>query len=88
MNFPDYWKSLPVADRRSLADRCGTSFGFLQNIVYGSRECGPALAVSIERESGFVVRRWDSRPDDWHRIWPELVDAEGAPRVPSTERAA
>jgi DNA-binding transcriptional regulator YdaS (Cro superfamily) len=29
-----------------------------------------------------TVRRWDLRPDDWHRIWPELVGAEGAPDVP------
>lgn len=31
---------------------------------------------------GVSVRRWDLRPDDWHRIWPELIGAEGAPDVP------
>ena len=28
------------------------------------------------------VPRWDLRPDDWHRIWPELIGADGAPPVP------
>jgi hypothetical protein len=28
------------------------------------------------------VARWDLRPDDWHRIWPELIGAEGAPPLP------
>lgn len=35
--------------------------------------------VPIERATGGAVRRWDLRPDDWHRIWPELIGAEGAP---------
>lgn len=28
------------------------------------------------------VNPWDLRPLDWHRIWPELIGAEGAPDVP------
>ena len=32
-----------------------------------------------------VVARWDLRPDDWHRIWPELVGMDGAPPVPEAE---
>lgn len=31
------------------------------------------------------VRRWDLRPADWHRIWPELIGAEGAPVLPTEE---
>jgi DNA-binding transcriptional regulator YdaS (Cro superfamily) len=38
------------------------------------------LAAEIEDKGG--PRRWDLRPDDWHRIWPELIGAEGAPAVP------
>lgn len=38
------------------------------------------LAAEIERRGG--PRRWHLRPDDWHRIWPELVGAEGAPPPP------
>ena len=37
----------------------------------------------MEALTSGAVRRWDLRPDDWHRIWPELIGAEGAPDVPT-----
>ena len=30
----------------------------------------------IERATGGMVTRRHLRPDDWHRIWPELVNDE------------
>jgi DNA-binding transcriptional regulator YdaS (Cro superfamily) len=33
-----------------------------------------------------TVRRWHLRPDDWHRIWPELIGSEGAPPVPAEQQ--
>jgi hypothetical protein len=27
------------------------------------------------------------RPNDWHKVWPELVSAEGAPPVPAAPAA-
>jgi len=30
--------------------------------------------VEIERATDGVVTRKDLRPDDWHRIWPELLE--------------
>lgn len=41
------------------------------------------LAADIERAAR--LPRWVLRPDDWHRIWPELIGAEGAPAVPAEE---
>lgn len=41
------------------------------------------LGADIERAVG--VPRWSQRPADWHRIWPELIGAEGAPPVPAEE---
>jgi DNA-binding transcriptional regulator YdaS (Cro superfamily) len=41
--------------------------------------------ADIERATAGAVRRWDLRPADWHRIWPELVGADGAPPVPTEE---
>jgi DNA-binding transcriptional regulator YdaS (Cro superfamily) len=32
--------------------------------------------VDIERVTGGIVTRRHLRPDDWHRIWPELVTPE------------
>lgn len=44
--------------------------------------------VPVEEATEGIVRRWDLRPDDWHRIWPELIGVEGAPEVPATQEAA
>lgn len=36
----------------------------------------PERCVAIESATAGAVTRRDLRPDDWHRIWPELVTAE------------
>lgn len=46
----------------------------------GAREFPPEHCVTIHQTKG--IPRWDLRPDDWHRIWPELIGADGAPSVP------
>jgi len=46
------------------------------------------LAVEIERRSNHRVRRWDLFPATWHRIWPELVGAPGAPAMAEASDAA
>lgn len=51
----------------------------------GKRSLPPEHCPTIEREGGFVVRRWHMRPDDWHKIWPELIGAAGAPDAPRQE---
>lgn len=48
----------------------------------GSRRMPPEYMAWLERLSGGQVRRWEMRPDDWYRIWPELVGQPGAPAVP------
>jgi len=40
----------------------------------GERAIAPDKCVSIERATGGAVTRRDLRPDDWWKIWPELVD--------------
>lgn len=48
---------------------------------YADRIPSPENCVAIERATGGAVMRWDLRPDDWDRIWPELIGTEGAPAV-------
>jgi len=36
---------------------------------------------AIEAATKGQVMRWDLRPHDWNRIWPELVGMDGAPAV-------
>lgn len=76
-----YLRDLPDEDaRRAFAVRCGTSLGHMRNVIYG-KPCSPELAAAIDIESREAVRRWHMRPGDWHRIWPELVGADGAPEI-------
>ncbi len=85
MDLKTFYSPLDVQSRDDFATRCETSRGHLQNVMYGLRPCATDLAVLIERESGGEVRRWDLRPDDWYRHWPELIGTEGAPPVPRAE---
>ena len=38
----------------------------------------PAKCVLLEKWSKGQVTRQDLRPNDWHLIWPELVEEESA----------
>lgn len=55
---------------------------------YADRIPGPENCVAIERATAGAVMRWDLRPEDWHRIWPELIGAERAPQVAMEAKAA
>ena len=44
-------------------------------------EHAPALSRCAD------VPLWELRPDDWHRIWPELIGAAGAPSTPEAKAA-
>lgn len=71
-----------------VAAKANVSVAFLSQIANGVRGTPAERGADIERACDFAVRRWDLRPDDWHRIWPELMGADGAPPVPVPEPAA
>ena len=64
-----------------VAEELGVAAAYLSQIANGVRPCPAERVVEIERACSHEVRRWELRPDDWHRIWPELIGAEGAPAV-------
>lgn len=70
-----------------LAEALAIDLSFLSQMATGHRPISAERCVLIEKSTGGSVRRWDLRPDDWHRIWPELIGKRGAPAVPS-ERTA
>jgi DNA-binding transcriptional regulator YdaS (Cro superfamily) len=56
----------------------------LRNVSYwarGDRPFPPQHCVSIEQITKGEIMRWDLRPDDWHRIWPELRKRKDAPAI-------
>lgn len=59
---------------RRLAESVGVS---LQTISHWRTRGTPIeRCVAIETATSGAVTRRDLRPDDWHHIWPELIDAE------------
>lgn len=76
MDLKTYLASLDQNTREPFALKCDTTLGHMRNVSYGQKTCSPELAVCVERESAGAVTRRDLRPDDWHRIWPELVTEE------------
>lgn len=87
MDLKTYLSAKTKEEREEFAVKCESTLGHLQNVMYGIRPCATDLAVRIEHESGMTVRRWDLRPDDWHKHWPELIDKKGAPEVPAQQGA-
>ncbi len=73
-----------VGSQSKLAKLLGVS---QQNISYWRAAGVPVehcAAIEIATE-GAVTRR-DLRPDDWHKIWPELADLEPNTPHPSATR--
>ena len=85
MKLHDY---LTESSGTALARAIGVPQPLMSQWRTGARQVPIERCVSIERATAGAVRRWDLRPDDWHRIWPELIGADGAPDVPAAERAA
>ena len=83
-----YLNGLPVELQHEFAGRCKTTIGYLRKAISIRQKLDTGLCTDIERESGGAVRRWDLRPDDWRRIWPEIIAHPDAPPVPAEAGAA
>lgn len=87
MDLSDYVK----AERgrgASLAGAIGVHPVMVSQWVGGIKPVPIERCVDIERVTEGAVTRRDLRPDDWHRIWPELIGQPGAPEVPAAKEAA
>jgi len=61
----------------ALAARLGVSPSYLSQMANGRSPISPERCVDIWRATNGQVTRPELRPDDWQRIWPELVPASG-----------
>lgn len=68
-----------------MAQTAGVAEQYLYQCITGRKAMNAKEAVRLERVLGGRLRRWHLRPKDWHEVWPELVNAEGAPAVPVVE---
>lgn len=87
LDLRTYLDRLPAGGVRSFARRLGIHRVYLAQLAarQKGREPSPQLCVCIEQQSDGLVKRPALRPADWHLIWPELVNTEGAPPVPSNQ---
>lgn len=74
MKLIDYLNFLPVIERSEFAVSCGTTVGYLRKACSMGQLIGPETCVAIEQVSAGRVTRTELRPDDWARIWPELIE--------------
>lgn len=70
-----------VGSQTALAEAIGVKQPTISEWARGGRPVPIERCVDIERATSREVMRWDLRPADWHRIWPELIGQEGAPAV-------
>lgn len=73
MTLLNYLNKLSRNEQHELAQRCGTTVGYLRKAVSVRQQLGAELCTQLELASSGQVTRRDLRPDDWHRIWPELA---------------
>lgn len=78
------WRTL--FDQHGFQARLARRFGLSRQTVNAWPASGIPVpyCAGVEEECERQYQRWHFRPDDWHRIWPELIGQEGAPLVCET----
>jgi DNA-binding transcriptional regulator YdaS (Cro superfamily) len=71
----------------AVARKVGLAPAFLSQMAHGTRPVPAEHCAALERATEGAVRRWDLRPADWDRIWPELAHLEEAPPAPAAAAA-
>lgn len=87
MNLADYL-SAERGRQAALCKQIGAHAPDLSRWAQGVRPVPLEHCVAIEKATDCAVTRRDLRPDDWHRIWPELVTAEHPAPEPVAQQAA
>lgn len=77
MNLKDYMASMPRGEATWLAEKLEISLSYLSQLASGRSSVSPERCISIEQATNGEVTRKDLRPEDWERIWPELVKGGG-----------
>lgn len=71
--------------QRALAEALGVKQQNVWNWLNRDQRVPAEHCAAIEHATG--VSRWELRPEDWWRVWPELIGADGAPDVPPEAKA-
>lgn len=68
----EYLNKKTDEERTVFCSACGTTLGYLRKAAYTNQPLGAELCVAIEKVSRGDITRFDLRPLDWIKIWPEL----------------
>lgn len=73
----EYLDGLPRGGVTGFSGRVAIAPVYLLQLAarQNGREASPELCVRIEQATDGVVSRSKLRPNDWHRLWPELITA-------------
>lgn len=74
----DAYLSKNNISQADFADSIGVTQGMVYQWINKDRPVTPIKCVEIENKTNGQVSRKDLRPDDWKRIWPELVHKKAA----------
>lgn len=80
MDLRAYIDGLGRGGATELAKQLEVSISYLSQLAAGTTPRSPERCVQIEQVTDGKVSRQDLRPDDWHRIWPELVGRAPGPQ--------
>lgn len=75
MELRKYIDTLERGKAKELAEVLEVSSSYLSQMASGKTAISPARCVDIENATNRVVTRKDLRPNDWFKIWPELLAA-------------
>lgn len=73
MDLKTYIAESPRGSATKLASELGVSLSYLSQMIGGQSPISAERCVVIEKATDGQVTRKDLHPDDWEKIWPELV---------------
>ena len=76
MNLHDLFKSYPTAQIAIIAEKAGTSLGYLRGCRYGQRRVSADLALWLEYVTDGELTAHELRPD---LPWPERRSTQPSP---------
>lgn len=64
-DFASYVRELGPEQKKEFAERCGTSYRYLIQLINGHRRASSKLAKKFREQSGHIIRLASVRPDIW-----------------------
>ncbi len=68
-----YMATLTPEEKKVFAQSCGTTLNYLRKVMSTGKPMGPEICAQIEIHSGGKVTRKSLSPNNWQKIWPELL---------------